>query len=81
MVATARPQIGTRHQAEIAAPRRPELIPAPEAATSGDGAAQSSDANFPAHMLLWTVIGVIAYFAVIAAAMIYAAVLSPAAFR
>jgi hypothetical protein len=32
--------------------------------------------NFPRHMLLWSLVGIVAYFGAIASAMIYAALLS-----
>jgi hypothetical protein len=35
---------------------------------------EPNDGDFPPHMLLWAVVGTIAYFGVIAAAMILAAV-------
>lgn len=66
----------------LEAPVKPELLEAPTAPLQiATASAEENDADFPSHMLLWTVLGVIAYFALIAATMIYAAVLSPAAFR
>jgi hypothetical protein len=60
-------------------------IPASErgtqAAVNESLTTERTDGNFPPHMLRWAIIGVVAYFAIIAAAMIYAAVLSPAAIR
>lgn len=37
---------------------------------------EQNDANFPRHMLLWVVVGLVAYFGVIAAAMIATAIAS-----
>jgi hypothetical protein len=45
------------------------------------GPIERGDAEFPPNMLRWTVMGAMAYVAIIAAAMIYAALLSPAAIR
>jgi hypothetical protein len=42
---------------------------------------ETQDGEYPPHMLLWSVVGVIAYFAVIAAAMIYAGIILPNSIR
>jgi hypothetical protein len=63
----------------VAEPGGLDISPA-ASATESDPAEQN-DAAFPLHMLRWTIVGIVAYVAIIATAMIYAALLSPAAFR
>jgi hypothetical protein len=55
--------------------------PANLTATLEGGTVERNDANFPPHMMMWAIIGVVLYFAIIAAAMIYAAVISPPGVR
>ena len=76
--------IPAQERPQIEAPAEPPLLAAPAPAKRLAAPApplEHDDARFPRHMLRWTVIGVIAYFGVIAASMIYAALLSPAAIR
>jgi hypothetical protein len=81
MIAVGKPS-GTIEPPQLEAlPELQLLDSAPGPLEQASGPAERSDAEFPPHMLRWTVVGAIAYVAIIAAAMIYAALLSPAAIR